>query len=285
MLARLNPMFFDPNVDPIVTAKTPPPGKDILTASANNLYSDVSLADLKGFTEKYGLNSRLVKQPNGKLVEEVYRVGGRYSKEITEVVRTSRRRFRSPRNRWPTRCGRWSQFYRTGEKADREKYDIAWVNDKASTGGHDQRLHRGVSRRARRQGRLGRPGVLRQPRRRPSASASSPTTRSGSRTSMPYDAKFRKPMVKGIVANAIDVVVETGDSGPVTPIGINLPNDQAIREQHGSKSVSLSNVGEAERQGHAGHRCATSSRGRPRKPSAAGNTARWRASSSPTCTR
>ena len=87
MLARLNPMFFDPNVDPIVTAKTPPPGKDILTASANNLYSGVSLADLKGFTEKYGLNSRLVKQPNGMLVEEVYRVGGRYSKEITEVVR------------------------------------------------------------------------------------------------------------------------------------------------------------------------------------------------------
>jgi dipeptidyl-peptidase-3 len=87
MLARLAPMFFDPDVDPIVTAKTPPPGKDILTASANNLYSNVSLPDLKGFTEKYGLNSRLVKQPNGRLVEEVYRVGGRYSKEITEVIR------------------------------------------------------------------------------------------------------------------------------------------------------------------------------------------------------
>jgi len=51
--------------------------------------------------------------------------------------------------------------------------------------------------------------------------------------------------VKGIVANAIDVVIETGDSGPVTPIGINLPNDQRIREQHGSKSVSLANVREA----------------------------------------
>ena len=62
---------------------------------------------------------------------------------------------------------------------------------------------------------------------------------------MPYDAKFRKPNVRGIVANAIDVVVETGDAGPVTPVGINLPNDQRIREEHGSKSISLTNVTEA----------------------------------------
>ena len=61
---------------------------------------------------------------------------------------------------------------------------------------------------------------------------------------MPWDPKYRKPNVQGIVANAIDVVVETGDSGPVTPIGINLPNDQAIREKYGSKSVALSNVTE-----------------------------------------
>ena len=66
---------------------------------------------------------------------------------------------------------------------------------------------------------------------------------------MPWDAKYRKPDVQGIVANAIDVVVETGDSGPVTPIGINLPNDQAIREQYGSKSVALANVNEAYRRG------------------------------------
>ncbi len=62
---------------------------------------------------------------------------------------------------------------------------------------------------------------------------------------MPWDAKYRKPSVQGIVANAIDVIVETGDSGPVTPVGINLPNDQAIREQYGSKSVALANVNEA----------------------------------------
>ena len=62
---------------------------------------------------------------------------------------------------------------------------------------------------------------------------------------MPWDPKYRKPGVQGITANAIDVVIETGDSGPITPVGINLPNDQAVREQYGSKSVSLSNVNEA----------------------------------------
>jgi dipeptidyl-peptidase-3 len=62
---------------------------------------------------------------------------------------------------------------------------------------------------------------------------------------MPWDPKYRKQGVQGITANAIDVVIETGDSGPVTPVGINLPNDQAIRERYGSKSVSLSNVSEA----------------------------------------
>ena len=70
---------------------------------------------------------------------------------------------------------------------------------------------------------------------------------------MPWDAKYRKPSVQGIVANAIDVVVETGDSGPVTPIGINLPNDQSIREKYGSKSIALSNVSERPKsEVHAG---------------------------------
>ena len=65
---------------------------------------------------------------------------------------------------------------------------------------------------------------------------------------MPWDPRYRKPRVTGVTARAIEVVIETGDSGPVTPIGINLPNDQDIRETHGSKSVSLSNVLEAYEQ-------------------------------------
>jgi dipeptidyl-peptidase-3 len=65
---------------------------------------------------------------------------------------------------------------------------------------------------------------------------------------LPIDPRFRKPQVQGVSARAIEVVVETGDSGPITPIGVNLPNDQRIREQYGSKSVSLSNVIDAYEQ-------------------------------------
>ena len=68
MLERLEPLFFDVTVDPVITSKTPGEGKDILEASANNLYVGVSMADLEGFEEKYPLNSRLVKK-DGALVE------------------------------------------------------------------------------------------------------------------------------------------------------------------------------------------------------------------------
>jgi dipeptidyl-peptidase-3 len=62
---------------------------------------------------------------------------------------------------------------------------------------------------------------------------------------MPWDPRFRKASVTGITANAIDVVMETGEAGPLTPVGINLPNDQRVREEHGSKSISLSNIEDA----------------------------------------
>src|SRR3954454_12432123 len=73
-LKSLQAPLFDPKFQPQITAKTPPPGEDILTASSNNYYQGVRLDDLKGFQEKNPLNSRLIKK-DGKLVEEVYRAG------------------------------------------------------------------------------------------------------------------------------------------------------------------------------------------------------------------
>lgn len=243
VLARLQPMFFDPAVDPIVTNKTPGPGKDILEASANNLYSGVTMADLKGFTEKYGLNSRLVKQ-DGRLVEEVYRVGGRYDKQITEIVKHLEAAVPFATEPMGKALTALAKFYRTGEKADREAYDIAWVQDKASpidtiNGFIEVYLDpRGIKGGWEalvfyvNQEKTGRIHTLAD-------------NAQWFEDHMPFDAKYRKASVTGIVANAIDVVVEAGDSGPVTPIGINLPNDDAIRQRYGSKSVALSNVNEA----------------------------------------
>ena len=81
MCERLRGPFFDPAVDPLVTNKSPAGGADVLAASANNLYEGVTMADLEGFQERYGLNSRLVKR-DGALIEEVCRLKGRYGRQI-----------------------------------------------------------------------------------------------------------------------------------------------------------------------------------------------------------
>jgi dipeptidyl-peptidase III len=244
-LARLQPMFFDPNVDPIVTNKTPGAGKDILQSSANNLYAGgVSMGDLKGFVEKNGLNSRLVKQQNGTLVEEVYKIDGRYSREITEIVKHLEAAVPFATEPMANALRALIQWYRTGDDADRAKFDIAWVQDKASPvdtidGFIEVYLDpRGVK------------GswealVFYVNQEKTQRIKKLAENAQWFEDHMPWDPKYRKPSVQGIVANAIDVVVETGDSGPVTPVGINLPNDQSIREQYGSKSVALSNVTEA----------------------------------------
>jgi dipeptidyl-peptidase-3 len=247
MLARLGPMFFDPRVDPIVTNKAPGPGRDILLESANNLYSGVSFKEAEAFRkagrETHGLNSRLVKR-NSQLVEEVYKIGGRYSKEITEVVRHLEAAIPFAPEPTANALRALVQWYRTGDDADREKFDIAWVADKSSPvdviNGFievylDARGIKGAWESV----------VFFVNREKTERIRRFADNAQWFEDHMPYDAKYRKPSVKGIVANAIDVVVETGDAGPVTPIGINLPNDQSIREQYGSKSVSLSNVSEA----------------------------------------
>jgi dipeptidyl-peptidase-3 len=244
LLARLQPMFFDPNVEPIVTNKTPGPGNDILTSSANNLYAGgVSTADLQHFREKYALNSRLVKA-NGKLTEEVYRVGGRYSAQITDIVKHLEAAIPFATEPMANALRALVQWYRTGEDADRAKYDIVWVADKASpvdtiNGFIEVYLDpRGVK--AQWEGL-----VFYVNQEKTAIIRKFADNAQWFEDHMPYDTKYRKPMVKGIVANAIDTVVETGDAGPITPVGINLPNDQKIREQYGSKSVTLSNISEA----------------------------------------
>ena len=243
LLTRLGPMFFDPAFEPIVTNKTPAKGADILQSSANNLYSGVSLADLKGFTERNGLNSRLVKQ-NGRLVEETYKIGGRYSKEITNIVGHLEAAIPFATEPMAKALRALVEWYRTGEDAKRAAYDIAWVQDRESP---VDTINGFIE-------------VYMDPRGVKGSWESvvfyvNPEKTKLIRTfadnaqwfenQMPFDPKYRKPKVTGIVANAIDVVMETGDSGPVTPVGINLPNDQGIRENYGSKSVSLSNVSEA----------------------------------------
>jgi dipeptidyl-peptidase-3 len=250
MVRRMTPYFFDREFDEIVTNKTPGPGEGMLRSSANNLYKDVSMADLDGFDEQYPLTSRLVKV-DGRLVEEVYRVGGKYSDEISEIIRhlDAAVPFASESMAKALRAN--IAYYRTGDPVDQRAYDIAWVEDQNSTvdtiNGFtevymDARGAKGAWEAL----------VFYVNPEKTGAIQTIAANAQWFEDRMPWDPKYRKEGVTGITANAIEVVVETGDSGPMTPIGINLPNDQSVRERFGSKSVSLSNVNDAYEQSRPG---------------------------------
>ncbi len=243
MAARMGPLFFDPEFDPIVTNKTPGPGEDLLLSSANNLYKDVSMTDLERFDEQYPLTSRLTKV-DGRLVEEVYKIGGRYSDEISEIIQHLEAAVPFASEPMAAALRANIVYYRTGSPVDQRTYDIAWVADRNSSvdtiNGFtevymDARGAKGAWEAL----------VFYVNPEKTGAIKTLAANAQWFEDRMPWDPKYRKENVTGITANAIDVVIETGDSGPVTPIGINLPNDQTVREQHGSKSVSLSNVNEA----------------------------------------
>ena len=243
MVTRMQPLFFDADVDPIVTNKAPGPGDDLLLSSANNLYKDVSTADLDSFEEQYPLTSRLVKV-DGRLVEEVYKVGGKYSEQITEIVRHLEAAAPFATEPMARALRANAAYYRTGAPVDQRAYDIAWVEDQESSvdtiNGFTE-----VYMDARGAKGSWEALVFYVNPEKTGALKTLAANAQWFEDRMPWDPKYRKDSVTGITANAIDVVVETGDSGPITPIGINLPNNQAVREQYGSKSVSLSNVNDA----------------------------------------
>ncbi len=240
----LETAFFDPDSEPMVTSKTPGPGKDILETSANNFYAGgVTSKDLEGFTENYGLNSRLVKK-DGRLTEEIYRVGGMYDKEISAIVGHLRNALPYAAPGMQRALEALIKWYTTGEDADRTAYDIAWVEDKDSAidtiNGFievylDARGVKGAWEAL----------VYFVNKEKTEGIEKLAAAAAWFETQMPWDPQWRRSDVKGVTARAIDVVVEAGDSAPVTPIGINLPNDQKIREEHGSKSVQLANISEA----------------------------------------
>lgn len=236
--------FFDATYRPLVTSKAPAPGEDILTGSANNLYANVSLADLEGFEERYALNSRLVRRADGSLEEEVYRVGGRYGATLARVVshlEAARALAPAP---MAAALDALVRFYQTGEDADRHAYDVAWVADAASP---VDTINGFIEVYLDARGRKGAwEGIVFHENAEKTAHCRRIAAHAAwFEQHMPYDAAFRRTEVVGVSARAIDVVVECGDAGPMTAIGINLPNDEAVRETYGSKSVTLVNVVEA----------------------------------------
>jgi len=265
VLATLAGPMFDPAVDAAHTVKDAPPGEDILTASKNNLYEGVTLADLKGFTERYPLNSKLVKK-DGKLVEMVYRAGGTvdvldakgastgktvtippgmYAAELTAVIAHLEAAMphaepaQAEALRWLVR------YFRTGDLADFDRYNVAWVKDSPVVETVNGFIESYLDARGSKASYESIVAMVDEKNAKVMHDLAGHAL--DFEKKMPWLDAYKKTEFHAPVANAFSVLIEAGDGGPLSAIGINLPNAQAIREKYGHKNFLLTNVMSARR--------------------------------------
>ncbi len=248
-LRELEAPLFDPNFQPALTDKSPAGKADILTASGNNYYQGVTIADLKGFVEHYPLDSTLRKQ-GGKLVEEVWRAGtpdgkvppGRYAAELAAVNRelTAAAGYADAAQAAVIRG--LVRFYQTGDPANWRSFNIAWLRGNPTVDFASGFIE--VYRDAR--GTKGSAQMLVSvtDQRRDALMHKLADNAIYFEKRAPWDDRFKKLDVKPPVGKAIEVVVETGDFG-VGTIGDNLPNEQEVREKYGTKSLMMTTAMDA----------------------------------------
>ena len=246
----LTPILFDPKLD----AKTVnlDAGIDHVQASANNFYRDVTAAEVEAFYANkiketgnkrlsYGLNSQLVKV-EGKLVERTWKVGGMYGPAIEQIVGWLEKAVTVAENDLQKQSlQHLIKYYRTGDLAEFDRHCIAWVADTKSTIDVVNGFIEVYADAAGKRGAYESVVSMRDEEATKRIAAISKEAQWFEDNSSIL-AAHKKPNVTGISAKVITVIGEVGDSAPATPVGINLPNAEWIREQHGSKSVSLGNV-------------------------------------------
>ena len=240
-LTDLRGPLFDPSVEPMTTAKTPPQGKDILQASSNTFYQGVSLQDLESFEERYPLNSRVVKAADGSIREEVYRAGtpdGRvptglyatYLKKANEYLDKARA-VADPAQ--ATVIADLIRFYQTGDPKDWLQFGADWVRDDAPVDFANGFIE--VYRDAR--GAKGSSQSFVTVTDKPVTDAMVKLAQNAAyfEQKAPWDAAYKKQAFQPPVVKAVEVLVETGDFH-VTTIGDNLPNENEIHEKYGTKN-------------------------------------------------
>lgn len=255
LLARLKPVIFDPTVMPKRTVQSG--DTDWIQASANNYYGeDVTQAEVEAFYGKmkaegdsrcplsYGLNSRLEKE-NGQLVERVWKVGGLYSEAIERIVAELEKATAFAENEKQRRIiSTLIDYYRTGDLRTFDAYSILWVEDTDSqvdfVNGFIETYGDALGLKASWESTVNFRNEE-ATRRTQIISENAQWFEDHS----PVDKRFKKERVKGVSAKVITVTMLGGDCYPSTPIGINLPNADWIRRDHGSKSVTIENIMEA----------------------------------------
>jgi dipeptidyl-peptidase III len=251
-VGALKRSLFDASFEPLITAKSPQGNLDILQSSANNFYSGITMADLKGFQEKYPLNSRLVKGPRG-VVEEVYRAGtpdgkiapGRYAQFLKKANEYLSKAAAYADPEQAKALTALIRFYQTGEFADWLAFDAAWVRNNARVDFingfievyRDARAAKGTSQSF--------VSITDEKMNQLMLKLASNAQYFEDRA--PWAQKYKKQGVKPPMAKACETLIETGDFH-VSTIGDNLPNENQIREQYGTKSFLLTGSSRALRQ-------------------------------------
>lgn len=252
MMDILVPVVFDPAV---MAKGVNQEADDVIISSANNLYEGVTQAEVEAYFAgikdpndktpiSYGLNSKLIKR-DGKVIEEHYHLNGLYGEAIAKIIY------------WLTKAKDVAEndaqrdyittlidYYTTGDLRKFDEYSIAWTKDLDSEVDFVNGFIESYG------DPLGMTGSWESYVNFKNVEASHRTKLISDNAQWfedrsPVDARFRKPVVKGVSAKVITAATLGGDAFPATAIGINLPNANWIRAEHGSKSVTIENITEA----------------------------------------
>ncbi|MGA9473530.1 MAG: hypothetical protein WBV36_13780, partial [Terriglobales bacterium] len=237
----LRQAFFDLTFEPMEVAKSPSGGKDVIQASSNTFYPGLSLVDLKGFEDKYPLNSRVVRGADGELTELVYRAGtpdgkvppGLYAtflKKANECLEKARA-YAEPAQ--SEAIGHLIRYYQTGEYSEWVAFGIAWVQNNATVDFDNGFVE--IYRDAR--GAKGSSQSFVTITDKPTTAAITKLAENAAyfEAKAPWLDQYRRTSFKAVSVKAVETLIETGDFS-ISTIGDNLPNENEIHEKYGSKN-------------------------------------------------
>jgi dipeptidyl-peptidase-3 len=260
-LHEITPVIFEPSV--YAKKVNQDSQLDVIVNSANNYYGDgVTQKEVEDFYKAmknsddtkpvpFGLNSRLVKK-DGRLKEEVYKVGGLYTEAIEKIVFWLEEASKYSENAQQKQViDLLTDFYKTGSLEQYDAYSIEWVKDTESSvdfvNGFTESYGDALGIKASWESLVNFKDIK--------ATAFTKVISENAQwfeDHSPVAPKFRKKEVKGVTAKAITAAILGGDCYPTTPIGINLPNSNWIRKEYGSKSVTITNITDAYDKAAAG---------------------------------
>lgn len=250
LVKKLTPILFDPKVDSKRLSQDH--GTDLILSSASNFYEGVTQKEAEAFYDKmikkdnqhpisYGQNSKLVKE-KGVLIEKAYKSGGLYSQAIDQIIFWLDKAAGVAENdNQKAHINKLIEYYKSGDLKTWDDYNVLWAEDTES---HIDYVNGFIE-------------VYGDPMNMKSTWESVVNFKDIEATkrtiiisqnaqwfedNSPIDSKFKKKEVKGVSAKVITVAQLGGECYPSTPIGINLPNADWIRKEHGSKSVTMDNI-------------------------------------------